>query len=152
MKVIDTKEYVTIFRELVESGEEVSMRIAGNSMAPFLIHERDYIHFEQPSRPLKVGDMVFYQRKNGQFIMHRIYKVKPDGYYMAGDAQTMIEGPIEREQIFALITKVRRKGKWILPGNFWWEFFAHIWIHMIPVRHVLMGLYTGVSGKRRKQG
>ncbi len=49
-----------------------------------------------------------------------------------GDAQTQIEGPVKREQIFALITKVRRKEKWLEPGDFWWEFFEHVWLHMIP--------------------
>lgn len=150
MKVVDTKAYVEIFRELVENGEEVGMRIAGNSMAPFLIHERDYIHFSKPNRPLERGDMVFYQRKNGQFIMHRIWKVKPEGYYMVGDAQTVIEGPIEREQIFALINKVRRKEQWVEAGDFWWEFFAHIWIRMVPLRHVIMGLYNVFHRKDKR--
>lgn len=141
MKVIDTREYVSALRELTEEGREVSMRISGNSMSPFLIHERDFICFKKPDRPLKVGDMVFFERKNGQFVMHRIWKVKPEGYYIVGDAQKEIEGPVERNQIFAVITKVQRKGKWIEPQDFWWEFFAHIWIHMIPLRFVVMKLY-----------
>lgn len=33
-----------------------------------------------------------------------------------------MEGPIDKEQVFAIITKVKRKGKWIAPGDFWWEF------------------------------
>lgn len=141
VKIIDTKEYVSALRELTERGEEVGMKIAGNSMAPFLIHERDYIHFKKPDRELHRGDMVFYQRKNGQFIMHRIWKVQPEGYYMVGDAQTLIEGPLERGQIFALITMVRRKGHWVQPGDFWWEFFENIWIRMVPMRHVIMRVY-----------
>ena len=42
--------------------------------------------------------------------MHRIYNVKNEEYYLIGDAQTVIEGPIQREQIFAIIIKVKRKG------------------------------------------
>ena len=146
MKIIDTKEYVSALRELTEAGEEVGMKIAGNSMAPFLIHERDYIHFKKPDAPLKKGDMVFYQRDNGKFIMHRVWKIKPNGFFMVGDAQTVIEGPIRREQIFAVVTMARRKGKWLQPGDFWWEFFANVWIRMVPLRHGIMRLY----GKVRK--
>ena len=58
-----------------------------------------------------------------------------------GDAQTQIEGPVKREQIFALITKVRRKEKWLEPGDFWWEFFEHVWLHMIPLRRGIMWCY-----------
>ena len=142
MKKVDTKEYVSMLRELTESGKEVSMLIAGSSMSPFLIHERDSICFKKPDRTLRRGDMVFYQRTSGQYVMHRIYKVSAEGYYIVGDAQQDIEGPVKREQIFALITKVRRKGKWIAPGDFWWEFFEHVWIRMVPVRRLIIGSYT----------
>ena len=142
MKKVDTKEYVSMLRELTESGKEVSMLIVGNSMSPFLIHERDSICFKKPDRTLRRGDMVFYQRTSGQYVMHRIYKVSAEGYYIVGDAQQDIEGPVKREQIFALITKVRRKGKWIAPGDFWWEFFEHVWIRMVPVRRLIIGSYT----------
>ena len=117
MKKVDTKEYVSMLRELTESGKEVSMLIAGNSMSPFLIHERDSICFKKPDRKLRRGDMVFYQRPDGQYVMHRIYKVSAEGYYIVGDAQQDIEGPVKREQIFALITRVRRKGKWRRSRN-----------------------------------
>ena len=142
MKKVDTKEYVSMLRELTESGKEVSMLIAGSSMSPFLIHERDSICFKKPDRTLRRGDMVFYQRPGGQYVMHRIYKVSAEGYYIVGDAQQDIEGPVKREQIFALITRVRRKGKWIAPGDFWWEFFEHVWIRMVPVRRLIIGSYT----------
>ena len=134
MRTVDTREYVSALRELTEEGKEVSMLIAGSSMSPFLCHGRDYIYFKKPDRELGRGDMVFYERDNGQFVMHRIWKVKPEGYYMVGDAQTEIEGPLRRDQIFALITKVQRKGRWIGPGNFWWEFFEKVWIRCVKVR------------------
>lgn len=76
------------------------------------------IYFKKPDRELQKGDIVFFRRKSGQFVMHRIWKIRPEGYYIVGDAQTQIEGPVKREQIFALITKVRRKEKWLEPGDY----------------------------------
>jgi len=136
---VDTVEYVSMLRELTEQGKEVGLVISGNSMSPFLIHERDYICFKKPDRELRRGDMVFYQRKTGRFVMHRIWKVKKDGYYIVGDAQRAIEGPLRREQIFAVVTKARRDDKWIGPGDFWWEFFEKVWIRIVPFR--------GLAGK-----
>ena len=141
MKVVDTTEYVSMLRGLVEEGREVSMVVAGNSMAPFLVHRRDSICFRAPDRALRAGDMVFYQRATGQYVMHRICRVRREGYDIVGDAQTQIEGPVRREQIFALVTKVQRKGQWIGPGSFWWEFFARVWIHVIPLRPALLRAY-----------
>lgn len=150
-KTINTREYVGLLKQLVEEGETVSMRIVGSSMSPFLIHDRDLITFKAPEMELKKGDMVFFQRESGQYVMHRIYAVKPDGYYMVGDAQTEIEGPISRDKIFAVIIKVRRKGKWIEPGDFWWKFFERVWINIIPFRKVVIVFYSLVYKLRGRK-
>lgn len=141
-RVVDTGEYVSVLRELAEEGKVVSLLVSGNSMSPFLIHGRDYIYFTRPDRELKRGDIVFYQRMNSQYVVHRICRIRKDGYYMVGDAQTEIEGPLKREQIFARVTQIRRKGKFIHPGDFWWEFFEHVWIRIIPFRRCVVRCYS----------
>lgn len=149
-RVVDTREYVSVLKELSDEGKVVSMRIAGSSMSPFLCHNRDYIFFTKPDRPLRRGDMVFYQRGTGQYVMHRIWKQDSRGFYIVGDAQTVIEGPVREDQIFALIIKVQRKGKILQPGDFWWEFFEHVWIRIVPVRRIILKLYSmGVKRKRK---
>ena len=132
MKIVETTEYLSVLRELVEEGREVRLKIAGESMVPFLREHRDEVFFRKPIEELKKGDIVFYQRECGQFVMHRIQKVKPEGYYLVGDNQTVIEGPVAREQIFGLVTRVIRDGKKMEPGDFWWDFFEHVWIRIIP--------------------
>lgn len=141
-KVIDTREYVSVLKELTEEGKEVSLVVAGRSMSPFLVHERDVIRFTKPNRKLRKGDMVFYQREDGQYVMHRICKIRAAGYYMIGDAQREAEGPIPEERIFALVTGVQRKGKWIGSEDFWWKFFAHVWVRVIPFRSVFEEIYA----------
>ena len=141
-RIVDTKEYVDALRELTQEGLEASMLVSGSSMNPFLIHYRDYIFFSKPDRPLRRGDMVFYQRESGQYVMHRILRVKPEGLYIVGDAQSEIEGPVKPEQVFARITRVERKGKMIGPDDFWWKFFEGPWLWIIPLRRVIMRLYA----------
>ena len=145
MRELDTAAYVGTLKALVEEGHEVSLLISGSSMAPFLIHHRDTIYFKAPDRELKPGDMVFYQRSSGQYFMHRIRFVNADGYYLIGDGQQITEGPIAREQIFALVTAVKRKGKVIRPGDFWWEFFARVWLRIVPLRGIVSRLYARLS-------
>ena len=157
MKTVDTKEYISMLRTLIEEGKQVSMIISGSSMAPFLIHARDHIYLKSPSGELRKGDMVFYQRSNGEYVMHRIYNVKNEEFlkksitmfwerygrktYEGLPPKTVIEGPIQREQIFAIIIKVKRKGKWIVPEDFQWKFFAHIWPNIIPLRRTIIKTY-----------
>lgn len=151
MKVVDTKEYVSVLKALTEEGKTVNMKVAGNSMSPFLIHDRDAVCFEKCNRKLRVGDIVFYQRKNGRYIMHRICKTKPEGFYLIGDAQTEVEGPVEKAQIFAVVTKVRRNGICMGPGDFWWEFFEHVWVRIIPLRNPLVAIYAVLCGLRERK-
>lgn len=142
MRKLDTDAYISTLRDLVNQGKEVRLIVSGSSMSPFLVHERDSILFSKPDSPLKRGDMVFYQRENGQFVMHRILHVKQEGLYIIGDAQVTIEGPVNPSCVFARITKVNRKGKWIGPGQFWWWFFQHIWLSIIPLRHYIMKMFN----------
>ncbi|MCQ2507305.1 MAG: S24/S26 family peptidase [Dorea sp.] len=138
---MDSDQYISILKEIAETGKEVSLMVSGCSMNPFLGDKRDMISFTRPDRELRRGDMVFYQRADGQYVMHRICRVKQDGYYITGDAQTEIEGPVQREQIFGLVQKVCRKGRWIGPEDFWWRFFAHVWIRLIPLRPMILKMY-----------
>ena len=141
---IDTKIYLSFLKEMIEQNMDVSIVISGNSMSPFLVNQRDVIYLSKINRKLKKGDLVLYQRLSGQYVVHRIGKVKKSGYYLAGDNQIAIEGPILDKQIFGLVTKVKRKGKWIEAGHFWWEFFEHVWIWVLPWRMIILKIYKKV--------
>lgn len=148
---VDTQSYLSVIQEIVESGKSTTILVSGNSMSPFIIHGRDSVMVSPIVTPLKKGDIAFFRRRDGRFIMHRICKVAKDGYYFVGDGQIDIEGPIDREQIFAVVTAVQRKGVWVRPGDFWWEFFEHIWLHIIPLRMPLRGLYGKIVRRTRKK-
>ena len=133
---VDTREYVTALKEMVEQGMEVSMTIFGTSMEPFLIDKRDKIYFRKTEDPIKKGDMVFYQRKTGEYVMHRVLKVRKHQYYLAGDHQTFLEGPIEAQQIFAKVISVERAGVWLTEKDRLWKFYAGWWRRLFWVRKV----------------
>ena len=146
MRTVDTESYLDMVKGLVQEGKEVSVRISGGSMSPFLAGLRDTILISPITRPLKRGDMALFQRISGQYVMHRIRYVRKEKgqeqYYFIGDAQIQTEGPIERDQICGVITAVQRKGKWLKQGSFWWEFFRIVWLRMIPLRRPLINLYS----------
>ncbi|MDO4814977.1 MAG: S24/S26 family peptidase [Bacillota bacterium] len=142
MRKLDTYEYISMLKELVEEGHEVSVKISGTSMLPFLRQNRDTAYFKAPDRELRPGDIVFFQRSSGDYILHRICKIENNRYYLIGDAQKTVEGPIFREQIFALVTRVERNGKIVKPGDLQWDFYAKLWLRIIPLRSRLMYFLT----------
>ena len=134
---VDTREYVAVLKEMVDQGMEVSMTVSGTSMEPFLIHNQDRIFFQKPKGPIKKGDMVFFQRKTGEYVMHRIMRVRDHQYYLAGDHQTFLEGPIEESRIFAKVVSVERAGVWLSEDDRVWRFYAVWWRRLFWVRKVV---------------
>ena len=147
---VDTSLLLEEYRKLLETVDQLPLLISGNSMSPFLIHGRDTVYLPKVNRPLKRGDIVLYRRKNGAYILHRICAVEGDTFSMVGDAQPEIEHGIAREQIFAVVCSVIRKGKRQAPGCFWWDFFAKIWIRFIPLRPFLVSMYSVLKRLSRR--
>lgn len=155
LRQMDAQSFLPALLEVVEQGQDVPLLISGSSMTPFLVHGRDTILISPIRRSLRRGDMVLYRRANGYYVMHRIWRVRQTNgakvYYFVGDAQTEIEGPLQREQLLGHITAVCRKGTWLNPGSLWWEFFEHMWLWLRPVRPVIRKVY-GVCFSRKSSG
>ena len=132
------------YRQLLQNEEIESLPliISGNSMSPFLIHGRDTVYLSRLTRPAKRGDVLLYQRDNGAYILHRVYKIEGNTLTMVGDAQVILERGIRPEQVIAVMTSALRKGKRQAPGCFWWDFFEKVWIRMLPLRRLVRAAYT----------
>ena len=145
VKILSPEELIPPLLELLEETDTVPLIISGGSMTPFLVHGRDTVCLSKVRQPLKRGDMVLYRRDSGNYVLHRIYRVTDGTYTMVGDAQTLLEHGIRPDQVLALVTAVRRKGKLLQPGSFWWEFFRRVWIRMVPLRPCIRAVYCGIS-------
>ena len=145
-KIVDSAVFLPVIQELTAEGRELIITVTGGSMTPFLVHGRDRIRFRKPDRPLRRGDIAFFRRPDGACVLHRICRVEKDGScWFLGDAQQIEEGPVPPEAIFAVVTEVFRKGRWLGPGDPMWEFFAHVWLRLRPLRPLLRRGYGGAS-------
>lgn len=147
--IVDIDSYIPVLQELIGQGKTVSLTVTGGSMTPFLIHGRDVVYLCKPEKPLCAGQIVFYIRPSGQYVLHRIHHIDKDGMlYLVGDAQAQLEGPLSPDCVFAGVCGVRRKGKEIRPGELLWEFFSRIWLHLLPLRRPLMEFYARICGNK----
>lgn len=151
MRKVDNEAYIGVLKELLADGKQVSLAVTGSSMEPFLTGGRDQVLLAPIKRPLKKGDLVLFQRENGAYVLHRILRVTSKGCILIGDGQQETEGPIERERILGVAERALRNGESISEGSFWWDFFAKIWIRIIPLRPVFRKLY-GVWRRIRNGG
>ena len=106
---VSLKEVWPIMKEVIESGGEFSFFPHGTSMMPLIRQGLDSVVLVK-AEELKKGDAVFYQRDNGQFVLHRIVKIKNGEYIMCGDNQYELEYGIEQRHILAKVKAVKRDG------------------------------------------
>ena len=141
VKIVSPEAVMEPLLALLEETDAVPLVISGGSMTPFLIHGRDTVYLSKPENAPKRGDMLLYRRRDGSYVLHRVYRVEGERCTMVGDAQTLLEPGICREQILAKVTAVRRKGKLLQKGDVLWWVFEKIWIRMVPLRPAVMSVY-----------
>lgn len=135
-----------IIEELLSGGFRIKLIVTGSSMYPFLRHEIDSFElFYDIRHNVRKCDIVLIQRENGQYILHRVVKVSKDkAFYLAGDAQSIVEGPIMYDQLIGVVTKVFRREKEINCESFLWRMLSTIWILMLPARPIIIIGYRKV--------
>lgn len=136
--LLPMKELYPIIEQTMSDGGEAYVTVRGGSMSPFLQDGRDQAVFASlGDRQIKKGDIVLYQRKGGQFVMHRVYDVGRNGIMtLIGDAQWTLEKDVRPEQLRAFVPRVVRKGREIsCEGGFWhWLMTAY----QMRIRHPRM--------------
>lgn len=147
-KMVDTKEYLDVICSLLAEGrQEVPVTVAGSSMTPFL-HHGDTVYLNPRVDPPKKGDIVLYTRPSGQYILHRVVQVNGDGsYIMLGDIQTDREWIESVEAIHGIAVKALHRGRILTPRSARWQFFARVWLHMVPLRPAAMKFWKVIRRK-----
>lgn len=123
-----------------EKGRSFTFTPNGVSMKPFIKGGRTSVTIEKYTGGAKRFDIVFYQRDDKKYVMHRIVKVYDNSFGICGDNQWWIES-VKNEQIFAIVTEVDEKK---LPGGF-------IYLHTLALRrfiiHVIKYIKKHLGGK-----
>lgn len=118
----------------------------GFSMMPLLRQRRDIIEIrkKEPDR-CKKHDVVLYKRGE-MYILHRILKVLPEGYLIAGDHNTFVERDVTDGMILGVMTRVIRNGKDIYMDNPWYRLYVHLWCDCWPLRMLILRSVRKIFG------
>ena len=132
--LMNEEDFIRIIEDKFLKSENVNLTVTGNSMVPFLVHKRDFVILSAPDDIIRKGDILFYRRKNGKCVLHRVKKITDHGLYFIGDSQNTIEGPLDKSCVLAKCNSVIRKGKLIDNKSIIWKFFRDVWLNIIPLR------------------
>ena len=138
------KVRVYTFEEVLEEKGFVIYTNVGYSMLPLLRQKRDIIEIcrKGPGR-CKKYDVVLYKRGE-TYILHRILKVLPEGYIIAGDHNTFLETDVTDSMILGVMSRVIRDGRTIAMNNIWYKTYVHLWCDAYPIRMLLLRLKSRI--------
>lgn len=151
--VLDSDQVEERLTPLLRAGVEVPLVVTGNSMVPFLRDRRDKVYLKSPdSVPIRTGDILFFKRDSGQWILHRLHHFTADGLMVInGDAQTWFE-TIRPDQVLGVVVKISRSGKSPFPARRWdWTLLRKVWKLLLPVRPALLRCIGQISRLRHRK-
>lgn len=95
-------EYSTI-EQALEKEEHIFLQTSGVSMEPLLHHRKSTVMIKKPSKAPEKYDVVLYKRPAGEYVLHRIVKVREKDYLICGD-NGIYKEPVLRECILGVMT------------------------------------------------
>jgi signal peptidase len=151
VKNIKSSELFPAVTELLQNDQKVRITVTGDSMMPFLRENIDSIELSGVTfRELYFGQIPLIKRDNGQYILHRLVWKKRNSFYIAGDAQNWVEGPLRPEQLIAVVTKVWRENRPVSPSSVLWQTMSFFWWLRLPARYILKKPYKLVKKLLKK--
>ncbi len=146
VKSVKSAELFPAISELLQNNQKVRITVTGNSMMPFLRENRDSVELSSAViEDLRFGQIALIRRNDGVYVLHRIILKVKSSFYLAGDAQCWVEGPLLQEQLVAVVTNVWRKDKQISTSNIFWQVLSFLWWIRLPVRFIFTKPYKFLS-------
>lgn len=125
--------------EVLKSGNLLTIKPQGTSMYPFIYPGRDSVTIEPLGNHVcKRGDVLLYRRDGSILVIHRVHHIKGGQFYMIGDGQLEIEGPLRPDQFRGRMIGYCRKGKEHTVRELHYRFLSSLWLRLRPIRLVLL--------------
>lgn len=125
------------FEEILNKQGTLVFTPKGNSMQPLLLDGENPVVLEKVTDRLQKGDIPFYQRENGQYVLHRVIRVREDSYDCCGDNQSAIETGVRDQMILAKMVGFYRGETYISLDEAWVKRYAKRRMASRPFRRLL---------------
>lgn len=125
-KGIRLEQAFPVIEEKLRSGGEVKFAPHGVSMLPLIRQGRDSVTISAVKELPGRGDVVFYRRPDGNFVLHRIVGSDERGYILCGDNQREKEYGVENPWIIGIMTSICRDGKEISCQSRRYGFYVRV--------------------------
>lgn len=131
------------FEELLAKEGRLIYSSVGDSMLPLIREGRDLLVVEPPRGRLKRLDIPLYRRDSGQYVLHRVLRVRKNDYVLCGDNRWSRETGVTDRQILGVLKAILRDGRELPMTDWCFRLYAHLWCDLFPLRALaLKALYV----------
>lgn len=111
---------------------------SGDSMMPVLRENKDLLVIGKVNGRLNKYDVPLYKRDSGQYVLHRILKVRKSDYVICGDNRWRKEYGITDRHIIGVLTAIIRDGREISVKSKKYRLYVHIWCDFFYIRALIL--------------
>lgn len=127
------------FEEEIQRKGYLLYRVEGDSMMPLIRQDKDLVLISgKPEGRLKKYDVPLYKRDSGQYVLHRVLRVRENDYVLCGDNRWQRETDISDRHIIGVLTAVIRNGKKLPTNSRRYRLYSHLWCDMFYLRAFLL--------------
>ena len=138
------------FEEILTRDGRLIYSNVGDSMWPLIRQGRDLLVIEPPKGRLKKYDVPLYRRDSGQYVLHRVLKVREADYVLCGDNRSHLETGITDRHVLGVLTAVIRDGKELSVTDRRYRLYVRLWCGSFPLRALaLKGIHVWKRMKRK---
>ena len=128
-------------RQLIVDGHDVTLRVRGFSMRPFLEDRRDKIVLTRLTRTPQVGDAVLAEIAPGKYVYHRIVEIEDGKVTLRGDGNVYGTEQCSVHDVVAATKHLIRKGKTYSPEGKAWRSYSALWPSWTLARRILLAIH-----------
>lgn len=119
-------------------------------MLPLIRQDKDLVLIsKKPEGRLRKYDVPLYKRDSGQYVLHRVLKVRKNDYVLCGDNRRHRETGISDRHIIGVLTAVVRDGKKLPTSSLRYRLYSHLWCDLFYVRAFLIWCRDSIKRIKR---
>ena len=136
----------SMIREQIDETGRAYVQVTGTGMEPLLRASRDMVVVDR-THNIHRGDIILFDRKDGQASLHRVIRKRKNSVTVAGDNRWHTEKDLSREQVLGVVSRIQRDGRFLSRQSFSLRMYTFLATWLAYPR-----LFLGyIAGRRKKR-